>query len=561
VFPHNKNEIRTYTEQESGYVAMELKQMNLRQKIGQMVMVGFNGKEPSLDVEELLRSSQVGGIIYFRRNLQEPSQVRRMSQRLQQMAAENGGIPLLISIDQEGGMVARIEEGVALMPGNMSIGATRDVQAAYEAAKWSAGDLLALGINMNFAPCVDVNNNAGNPVIGVRSFAEDAELTGDMGASAVAGYQEAGVAATAKHFPGHGDTANDSHTDLPLIPHDRERLERLELVPFRKAIAAGVDAIMTAHVLFPALEAERLPATLSKNVITGLLRGDLGYEGVIVTDCLEMNAIASYYGVAEGAVLAIEAGADMVLVSHTIEHQVQVLGALVEAVQSGRISEERIDASVARILALKDRRAAGREEALLPAEEQMERQERANRWAEQCFSRSITLVKDNGVLPLSKDKQVLVVWPEVRVGTEVDEIIPQTETLGYWLERQAYTIHEKRIGVQPSSEELDNVLQAAKYCEQIVVVTYNADVSLGQTELVRKLAETGKSLIVAAVRNPFDLNAFPQVNAYVACYENRPLAMKALARIITGEAEPTGKLPVTINETYRFGWSFTELDC
>ncbi|MEC0212799.1 beta-N-acetylhexosaminidase, partial [Paenibacillus ehimensis] len=339
-------------------VSKGIGELTLRQKIGQMLMCGFHGTEPSEDIERLIREKHLGGIIYFRRNLTEPAQVAKLSASLQQLALAHGGVPLLIAIDQEGGMVMRIDQGVTPIPGSMALGATGDAEAAYEAAKVTGSELKAMGINMNFAPCLDINNNPLNPVIGVRSYGGDAETVGRLGTAAVRGYQEAGIAATVKHFPGHGDTGEDSHTALPVVPHPRERLDRLELAPFRRAAELGVDAVMTAHVLFPAVEPERLPATLSSRVIDGLLRQELGYDGVVVTDCLEMNAIAEHYGIAEGAVMAVEAGADLVLVSHRIERQQTALDALVQAVESGRIREERIDRSVERLLALKSRVAS-----------------------------------------------------------------------------------------------------------------------------------------------------------------------------------------------------------
>ncbi|MEK5026336.1 beta-N-acetylhexosaminidase [Paenibacillus sp. FSL M7-1046] len=342
--------------QESG-LDVVVAEMSLSDKIGQMLMCGFEGTVvPDDGIRELIAKGGIGGVIYFARNVETPEQVAGMTAELQQAAAEGGKAPLWISIDQEGGMVARITEGVALMPGGMAIAAAGSVEDAYQAALISGRELSAMGINLNYAPVLDVNNNARNPVIGVRSFGESPEKVADYGAATIRGFQDAGVAATAKHFPGHGDTDVDSHLDLPTVRHDRARMDSVELVPFRRAIAEGVDAMMSAHIYFPALEQEKLPVTLSKAVLTGLLREELGFGGIIMTDCMEMNAIAEHYGTVEASVLAIAAGADIVLISHRADRQLAAIEAILHAVAEGRISEARIDDSVRRLLALKVKR-------------------------------------------------------------------------------------------------------------------------------------------------------------------------------------------------------------
>ncbi|MEK8127788.1 beta-N-acetylhexosaminidase [Paenibacillus filicis] len=529
-------------------------ELSLRQKIGQLLMCGFPGKAPSEEIRKLIAEDGIGGIIYFRRNLEEPAQVAAMSAGLQQTAEQAGLPPLLIAVDQEGGMVTRIERGVTVMPGNMALGAIGDPEAAYIAGKVTGTELRQMGINMNFAPSLDVNNNPDNPVIGVRSYGGSAELVGELGCSAVQGLQDAGVAATVKHFPGHGDTGEDSHHALPTVPHDRERLDALELAPFRRAIEQGTDAVMTAHVLFPAVEPEKLPATLSSRVIDGLLRQELGYDGVVVTDCLEMNAIAKFYGVGEGAVKAVEAGADLILVSHRYGLQREALDALVQALASGRITEERIDRSVERLLALKNRRVSAEQPlAELESAAALEpgsslASQTSLKLAEHLSERSITLVRGAEQLPLDSGKPVLVVWPEVRVGSEVDEVLPREQSLGYWLETKQLDVREERIGVRPTAEEALQVLELAAGTEQVVFVSYNAAFLPEQAQLIRSLAaQPGIRLIVAAARIPFDIHVLPEVQTYLAAYENTSPAMRALALVLTGDLTAQGRLPVSLN--------------
>lgn len=524
---------------------------SLERKIGQLFMAGFDGLSPSEGILDLIGNEALGGVIYFRRNIGDPAQVAELSRRLQEKNAETAGQPpLFIAIDQEGGMVSRIDRGITLIPGAMALGAAGSAELAYETAGISGRELRLMGINVNFAPSLDVNNNPLNPVIGVRSYGEDPERVGELGTAAVRGYQEAGVAATVKHFPGHGDTEFDSHYGLPLIAHDAERLERVELAPFKRAIAEGTDAVMTAHVIFPAFEPGGLPATLSSAVITGLLRGQLGYEGVVFSDCLEMHAISRRFGIAEGAVLAIEAGVDVVLVSHTLEEQRAAIRAVAEAVRGGRILPERIDRSVERVLALKAKR--GMERGAAAAAELAGQLGRAEDWqaVREASERSITRVKDAaGHLPLAADRPTLVVWAEPREATQVVEIIDQDESLADALRPYLAVVREIRIGLDPAEPELAELLRTAEGYDQIVVATHNPVSRLpeGQVGLVRELAaRPGLRLTVVSTRNPYDLNQFPEVPTYLAAYENRPQAMESLARVLTGRIAPQGKLPVTL---------------
>ncbi|MEK4271935.1 beta-N-acetylhexosaminidase [Paenibacillus sp. FSL R7-0026] len=554
----------------------KLKQMTLREKIGQMLLCGFHGTEAAGDVEPFLRKYPIGGVIYFARNVESPEQVERLSSGLQQIAKSSGNVPLWISIDQEGGMVARITEGIALMPGPMAIAAAGSIDDAYQAAYISGLELKAMGINMNFAPVLDVNNNAANPVIGVRSFGESPQSVAEYGARTIAGIQDAGIAATAKHFPGHGDTDTDSHLDLPIITHDRERVERLELIPFRAAIAEGVDAMMSAHIYFPALEPERLPITLSQTVLSGLLRQELGYEGMIVTDCMEMDAIAVNYGTVDAAVMAVEAGADLVLISHTAKLQAEAFEALLAAVRSGRISERRIDESVNRLLMYKAKRGllesetggAGDEEVNIavsnaslpkafnapalsspPERNSSLHQEVARRISEN----SITLVRDQlNMLPL-KSERTLVITVATSVTTIADEQLNQMFTLGSALSNYGLDVVDLTVTPEDVAIRSARLLQAAEADDirQIVVGTYNAGSPSGdpQCRLIGWLQQLGKPLAVVALRSPYDLLALPDAQVYVVAYESRPLAMDSVAQALMGRIPFAGKLPVTLKQT------------
>ena len=520
--------------------------LSLKEKVGQLFICGFHGQESSEDIRKLIEEYSLGGVIYFRRNLKDSSQVEALSKSLQERAK----IPLFISIDQEGGMVVRLEEGVSVMPGAMAIGAAGRPDWAYEAAFLSGAELREIGINMNFAPCLDVNNNPANPVIGVRSYGERPESVAALGVAALTGYQASGVAAVAKHFPGHGDTAADSHHELPVVPHGRDRLDSVELLPFRSAISSGVDAIMTAHVVFPAYEPDGVPATLSRRILTGLLREQLGYRGVIVTDCLEMNAISETIGVASGAVEAIKGGADLVLVSHRLDRQVAALEAVYDAVLAGEIPESRVNEAVERIWSLKH--ARGLFESKLPAaSDRKKAQETALRISESA----VTVVKGHDSLPLSRSANVLTVWAEARVGTEVVEVIEQQRTLGAALRDEGYSVSELRVGLTPDKSEFEAALAAADDKDAILFASYDAGFSPTQSELIRRLAQLSdrpRVFGLISTRTPYDLLAVPDVPLYVCTYENKPTMMNALAGVLSGRIPAQGRLPVTVGSYPRY---------
>jgi len=531
----------------------EWKQWSLKEKAGQLFVFGFYGHEPDAEVLAHIRDYGIGGVIYFSRNIRGAQQVHALSEALAQASDAAGRPPLLVAIDQEGGMVARLVDGVTLMPGNMAIGATGSEQAAKETARICGEELQKLGINVNFAPCLDVNNNPNNPVINVRSYSDRPEVVGRLGAAAVQGYAEAGVAATVKHFPGHGDTDVDSHRDMPVVAHGRERLDAVELVPFRAAIDAGVDVIMTAHVAMPALEPTGLPSTLSRPVLTGLLREELGYAGVIVTDCLEMKAIDDGFGPERGAVMALQAGADLVLVCHTYDKQKRAVEAVVAAVERGELSEERLDESLARVLTLKEKFGGGALapwSGVQPAIGTAENRETARRWSEA----SVTLVKnEGGLLPLPDKARTLVLWPDIVAVSEADELLQGDGTLGGHLRTYMPNVEERRMSGEAPLADLESF-------ERIVLVTYDAvKHELERRTAAEAIARAGDRTVAVSVRNPLDLTVYPDVRAYAAVYECRPLALESAAKALVGRLEPQGRLPLDVSPAYPFGWKWQQL--
>ncbi|MBU1143018.1 MAG: beta-N-acetylhexosaminidase, partial [Firmicutes bacterium] len=272
----------------------DLNKLTLEEKIGQLFMFGFDATDVNDHAIKLIKEYRIGNVILFARNIKTPEQVFKLNQNLQKLSLKELGIPLFISIDQEGGMVSRITSGATFFPGAMTIAATNDVHNAYLSGKYMGLELINLGINMNFAPVLDVNNNPKNPVIGVRSFSDQPKMVAEYGSAFIKGLQE-NVIATGKHFPGHGDTHIDSHLALPKVAYGMDRLNPVELVPFKHAIQNGIQAMMSSHIDFPALTENGLPTTLSKKCMTGFLREELGFEGLIVTDGMQMKAIQDNY--------------------------------------------------------------------------------------------------------------------------------------------------------------------------------------------------------------------------------------------------------------------------
>jgi beta-N-acetylhexosaminidase len=503
---------------------------NLRKKIGQLFMVGFDGLEPNAHITRLIQQHQVGGIILFRRNVQSPEQVAALCQHLQEINAQTSDVPLLIALDQEGGMVMRIEQGVTPLPSALAYQAAGSVQDCEALHRIGGDEMRQLGINMMLAPVLDVNNNPTNPVIGVRAFGENVDTVIQYGMAALHGLQAAGMVATAKHFPGHGDTSADSHFDLPLIAYDKVRLDAIELAPFKAAIAQGVHAIMTAHVVFPAIEKEPgVPATLSKAVLTDLLRNELGFDGVIISDCLEMAAIANTIGSIPAAVKTLKAGADIALISHLEERQRGAIEAVLAAVESGEIALEQINQSVERLQKLKKQIHAAPEKitGLMQAESL-------------ALSKKIhkaALRVEGDFRPLHRHLPVTLITAEVKVRSEIDEAASghhkeERGSMSSALLAAGMQVREIVVSPQASEQEVAQALSLIQGAEQIVVQTYNAVLHPGQQRLLAALPQ--EKLWLVAGRVPYDLMLTPHAQGRLANFSCRPAALAPVVDKLLG---------------------------
>lgn len=324
-------------------------------RVGQHFMVGFDGFAASADIKRLIRDYGVGHVIYFARNVDNPEQVAELSRELQGIARDAGHeLPLVISVDQEGGRVARMGPPWTVWPPLRALGRIGSEEMAGRMGEALAVECLSAGINCDFVPDLDVDTNPDNPIIGNRSFGPDPEAVGRLGAAMIRGLQGKRVIGSAKHFPGHGDTDKDSHLELPVVEHERRRLDEVEIKPFWKAIEAGVATVMMAHVLYPAIDPD-LPASLSPRAVTGILRNELRYDGVVLTDDLEMKAVAAKWTPDESAVLALRAGCDVLPVCVTHEAQVQAIEGVIRAVEGEQVAWKAMDASAARIRRMKEK--------------------------------------------------------------------------------------------------------------------------------------------------------------------------------------------------------------
>ncbi|MFE0272867.1 glycoside hydrolase family 3 protein [Streptomyces sp. NPDC058992] len=543
-----------------------ISRMSLEEKVGQLFVMRVYGHSATApdqaDVDanlreigvrsaaELVERYHVGGIIYFvwAHNTRDPQQIAELSNGIQQAGlAQPTPVPLLISADQEHGIVARVGKPATLVPGAMALGAGGSRADTRKAARIAGTELAAMGIRQNYAPVADVNVNPANPVIGVRSFGSDPRAVSELVASQVRGYQGAGIAATAKHFPGHGDTVSDSHHSLPTIHHTREEWRELDAPPFRAAIAAGIRSIMTAHIVVPALDPSGDPATLSRPILTGILREELGYDGVVVTDALDMAGVRQKYGDDRVPVLALKAGCDQLLNPPNLS---VAWNAVLEAVRSGELTEQRIEESILRILLLKDELGLFRQPFVTREGVDRTVGKRSHLAAADRIAQDTTtlLADPAGLLPLSRrrHRNVLVVGadPASPSGTTG----PPTATLTKGFTELGFTATALSTGITPTAARIAEAVAAAAGKDVVVVGTYNVSATSPQRTLVSRLVATGVPVVTVAIRNPYDIAQLTGIGfaASLATYSWTDVELRAAVRVIAGRAEPEGRLPVPV---------------
>ena len=509
-------------------------EMTVKQMLGQKIIFGFHGTELSEEFRELIREYKIGNVILFLRNVVSADQLRRLCGEIQAFILEVTGYPAFIVIDQEGGLVSRLPEDAVTVPCAMAVSATDKPENARTAAEITIRQLQGLGANFNMAPVLDVNTNPANPVIGVRSFSDDPQRAAEFGKATVRAYADTGIFCCGKHFPGHGDTSVDSHLGLPRVDKTLEELEQAELIPFRRCIDAGIHAIMSSHILFPNIEKENVPGTMSRTIITDLLKNRLGFRGLVFSDCMEMSAIQKYYGTAAGMVAAFKAGVDLAEISKTTELMWDAARAVNEAAERGEFDMEEIHQSVEKILAYKAKLA------VKPVPERCDLpQDRA--MAQELSRQAITCV--SGSVPVLGEDTLFCGCGNFRASQAGN---PE-EQMRSFPEHMAAAFGGKAVVVtrNPDEEEIRAAVAAADGCGRIVLGTINAHLSPGQLQLAKALAETGKEMTVVALRNPYDLPLLPDCVCKIAAYDYAAPCFRALEEVFRG-GSATGRLPVKL---------------
>jgi len=546
-----------------------LKKMSVEEKVGQLIQIGINARfinqesEFFQDLKRQVTENKIGGVIFFGAPMYETV---HLANRLQ----ENAQIPLLFALDAETGIGMRFQDA-ANFPWNMAVGATGNTDYAYKMGVITGREAKAMGMMQVYAPVLDVNNNADNPVINVRSYGEDPEMVARFGAAFIEGVQSQGVIATAKHFPGHGDTAVDSHRGLPIINVSRERLDKLELVPFKKAIDSGVASIMVAHIGLPQIdpteikpikdavkvdtddevisENATIPATLSTKIQTELLRKELGFKGLIVTDAMSMSGLTLYVNQEEAGVQAFLAGAD--LLEKPADTDAMIRG-LRNAVKSGRISEARINESVRKILAWKHEVGLFKQK-ITPIDEmdKIISNKETYALAEEISNKAITVVRNNeNLIPLDKSKKIFVLGISNGFDGELT-----SAALTNLLRANGVRFGSVVLQDNSSAEQVARAREAANKADIVIAAMYGrvrsgAKNSVGLPDagvgILRELLEKDKKVIGLSFGNPYILLGFPTLKTYVVAYGDMTPLQRASARSLLGMLDTNGKLPISL---------------
>lgn len=527
-----------------------LSQMSLEQKIGQLFMIALEGSSINQKNTSLIRDMRLGGIILLEKNISDPNTTSRFISNLQEIASANNLPPLFIAMDQEGGQVSRLRrsQGYTEFPSPMALAAGyNDCEGVKQASTVMALEMMSIGVNMDLAPVLDVNNNPENPVIGVRSFSSDPQKVSICGIAVLDSLTQNNIIGVGKHFPGHGDTTLDSHISLPVITHTLSHLEKVELIPFQEAITRRIPALMVAHIVFPAIDnTPFLPASLS-NKILNYLRDEMKFDGVIFTDALTMEAITKSGNSASiAAAKSIKAGADVLVFGEGSSIQYESYSTIISWVKSGQIPMSRIDEAVTRILALKFQY-----QLIKPSPLSRTTKEKSNlvgsaynqKIAEEIAQRSITVLRNEEnllPLPLSTTPKIILAENEYSRSSGITINISATQTI--------------LIGLEPNATDIERVLSASEGNSIVIVTTSNVNKNpASRSSLVKALVKANRKIVVIATGGPYDLLYFPEIKTYLTTYGVSPFGIQALNNVLLGREKSTGKLPVELPGLYKIG--------
>ncbi len=536
------------------WVEKTLKSMTLREKIGQMIVTGVLGDyknvngEKFAEVRKQILENKVGGFVFYRGDALELAALTNEMQSISK-------ITLFMAADFERGLPMQIRSGTSFTH-NMGIAAAGNPQDSFRKGQIIAGEMRAIGINWLYGPVSDVANNPDNSMVNVRSYGENAARTAEFVAAEVRGLRQGGVISTAKHFPGHGDTPQDSHINTPTINISRERFEQVELAPFRAAIAAGLDSFMTAHIALPQITGDDIPASLNRKINVDLIRKELNFDGIITTDSLGMGAIIKNYKGTDGAVLAIKAGADIALLPPNVK---ETIDALENAVKAGEIPEKQIDDSVRRLLKVKRRIGLIQNHSVdLNAVNKLVEKPENVKFANDLAERSMTLLKnDNKVLPLNL-KQAEKTLFIIAAG---DDDADQGLIFKAAVEQRVKNARIVRVDKRTTQAEYERILADAKQAETVLIAPFVKRAALkgtialpdAEAEFIVEAIAANKNTAIVAFGSPYQLKQFPQAKSYLAAWAVEDVAQTAAARAIFGETAITGRSPVSLPDFFKIG--------
>lgn len=524
--------------------------MSLKEKIAQVFMVRVYSDRDDIyrdSVLRLIKKEHIGGLVFFSGG---PKRQAGLTDYFQ----KNSKVPLLIAMDGEWGLGMRIDSVISY-PFQMALGAIQDNRLIYKMGLMVANDFKRVGMQMNFAPDMDINNNPDNPVINYRSFGDDRANVTAKGLAYMKGMQDGGILTTAKHFPGHGDTNIDSHLNLPLLNFSIERLDSLEEYPFKMAIDSGISGIMIAHMNIPALDTTKnLPSTLSRPIVTGLLKQRLGFKGLVVSDAMNMKGVVKYFPDGEADLRAFTAGNDILELSENTNRAIEKIK---KAIDHGQIDIEELDAKVKKILYAKYWAGLNVNKAI--ATEKLDddlNSETAKAFVQNLADQFVTSLKKTNLLPVKADKKLLI----LNIGTKLPTKFTQY-LLSYYPGCEVISVDNTS-----SEKEVDSVINRLGKTDQLITAIYDTrqrpksslDINKKLTELIGRAAAHERN-VVAVFANPYTLNTFPGIQysgAILECYQMSESAQYAAFKVITGEIKPNGKLPVSVNSYFRFGTGF-----
>ncbi|MBF0407734.1 MAG: beta-N-acetylhexosaminidase [Candidatus Riflebacteria bacterium] len=503
--------------------------MELKKKIGQLFVMGWQGIEPNEEFLEMVHEWGIGGVIIFTRNIDDPVAIPDVIRKIDKASGQK----VFSSVDQEGGLVLRVLSGGSLFPGAMALAASGDKNLTERVHHALALEMRALGLNWNLAPVLDVNSRQ-NPGIGARSFGDSPDDVASFGRAAIRGLRSGGVLACAKHFPGKGSAKIDSHFSLPVISSSREELFACDLKPFIHAIDEGVDAIMTSHVFFPAFEsAPNLPGTLSKAVLTGLLRKELGFKGLLITDDLEMGAITEAYGVPEASRLSFLAGSDLLLICHDLKRQKSAMEKILHEVSNSSEAAERLEESLIRIESARKKLNSG-----MPDKSIFELKTMHADLIQESHKKSI-LVKEYSekILPISRNSSFLAVFPEIAMLTPAEENLPDGGMASVFKKHFPRSIscsYKPKDDHQQILASIEGRFEKLDVSQPVVIFSYNAHLFHSQKTAFEAIVQKRKNCILVAVRNPYDVSFINSFPVSIASFGFRTPSIEAICEMLSG---------------------------